>query len=131
MLVNHFSQNLFDILIGGPYNSVHLRTISCYVSVINLKLLTYISDQVTVEICTIVGNDGFMHSKSSYKIVTNKISDNILGYRLVRSCFHPLGKIVNGGQNKFVSIKNGWLYRSGESMTQATNGQGELIELSS
>ena len=53
----------------------------------NLKLLTYLSHQVTVEICTIISNDGLWYSEPIYQIIVNKISDNFLGYQLVRSCF--------------------------------------------
>ena len=92
VIVNHFSQNLLDILIGGFYNSIHLRMISSCVSVSNLKLLTYISHKVTVEIRTIIGNDGFRYSKPAYLIVENKIGYNFLGHRLVRFDFPHLVK---------------------------------------
>ena len=111
MLVNHFSQNIFDILIGRLCSSVHLGMISGWVSVSNLKLLTCISDQVTIEIWTIVGNNGFWYSKPAYQIVANKINYSFLGYRLLWSRFHPLGEVINGNQNESVSIRSGWLYQ--------------------
>ena len=131
MLVNHFPQNLFDILIGGLYSSVHLGTISSWILMSDLKLLTYLYHHVTTDIRTVMRNDGFWHSKSTYQIVANKISHHFLGYRVVWSCFHPLGEVINGNQNECVPLEASGSIGPMTSMPQATNGQGELLALSS
>ena len=110
VIVIHFPQNLLDVLIGGFHGSIHLRAINSWVSVSNLKLRTYISHQLTVKICTIISIDGLWYSKPAYQIFVNKISYNFLGHGFLRSCFHPLGELVNGNQNKSVSIRSDWLY---------------------
>ena len=102
LFVNHFPQNLFDILVGGLYSSVHLGAISSWLSMNNLKYFTYLYHQVTVEICTIISNDGLWYSKPTHQIIANKVCYNFLDYQLKRSCFYPLGEIVNGNKNKFV-----------------------------
>ena len=110
VIFNHFPEDLLDILIGGFYSSIHLGALSSWLLMNNLKLLTYLSHQMTAEICTVINNDGFCHSKSAYQIVADKIGYHFLGYRLVRGCLHPLGEIINGNQNESVSIRSGWIY---------------------
>ena len=131
LFVDHFSQNLFDILVGGLYSFVHLRAISSGPPVNNLKLFTYLFHQMTFEICTVISNDEFWNSKSAYQIIADKIGYHFLGYRLVRGCFHPFGEIINGNQNESVSIRSGRLYRTDDIHSPSYNGQGELIALSS
>ena len=67
---------------------------------------------MTVEICTVIGDDGFWNSKSADQIVADKVGHHFLGYRFVRGCFHSLGEIIDGNQNESVSIRSGWLYRT-------------------
>ena len=83
---------------------------------------------MTIEICIVISNDRFRNSKSAYQIVANKISHHFLGYQLVRSCFHPLGEIINGNQNP---LEAGGSIGLMTSIPQATNGHGELLALSS
>ena len=130
VIVNHFPLNFLDVLIGGFYSSIHLRMISGWVPMSNLKLLTYDSHQVTVKICTIISNDGFWYPNPTYQIVANEINYNFLGYRLIRSWFHPFGEVINSNQDKYVLEAAGSIGPM-TSMPKATNGQGELITLSS
>ena len=128
MFVNYFPQDLFDILVGGLYSSVHLGAISSRLLMNNPKLFTYLFHQMTVEVCTIINNDGLWNSKSAYQIIANKIGHHFLGYRLVRGCLHPLGEIINGNQNP---LEAGGSIGLMTSIPQATNGHGELLALSS
>ena len=58
------------------------------------ELFAELGDHCIVEICTIVHNNPFWYTISTYQIVPNKPCHDVLGYGSKGRCFNPLRKVI-------------------------------------
>ena len=73
--------------------------------VLDLELNAQCSDHSIVEIRTIVCDDSLWDVVPTYEILFDETGHNIFGNGSERSCLNPLREIVNGHQDKAVSIR--------------------------
>ena len=92
----HFLYDLFNVLICGFDNTIHLRPVGGRIVMLNLELLAQGGDHSVIQVCTIVCNDPLRDTVTTGEILLDEPGDNILGDGRERSCLHSLCKIVNG-----------------------------------
>ena len=73
--------------------------------VLDLELHTEFSDHNVVEISTIVCNDSLRDAIPTNKVMLDELGHNIFGNRGERGCFNPLYKVINGDEDKAMSIR--------------------------
>ena len=102
----HFLYDLFDILICGFDNTVHLWPVRGRIMVLDLELHTQCGDHSFIEIRTIVSDDPLWDTIPTDEILFDEPGDNILGNGRERSRLNPLREVVNGHQDETVSIRS-------------------------
>ena len=70
----------------------------------NLEFFTKFLHHLVVEIRPIISDNLVRGSIPAYDFSFDEAGDNLLGHILVRSCFHPLGEVINSNKNKPMSI---------------------------
>ena len=74
--------------------------------VLDIKLRAEFSDHIVVEISTIIRNDSLMDAISTDKVMLDEPSHNILGNRGKRGYFNPLCKVIDGDEDKVISVRD-------------------------
>ena len=68
-----------------------------------LELRAEFDDHFVIEIGAIVCDNPF-GDVVAYETILDELSNNVLGNRCKRGCFHPLGKVINCHKDETVSI---------------------------
>ena len=93
---------------------------------LDLELRAEFDDHFVVEVGTIVCDNPFGDVVSTYEIMFDESSHDILGNRCKRGCFYPLGKIVNCHKDETMSVGSGGLISPIISIPHIANGQGAV-----
>ena len=92
----HFLYDLFNVLIRGFNNTIHLRPVRGRIVMLDLEFLAQGSDHSIIQICTIACNDPLWDTVTTYEILLDEPGNNILGDGRERGFLNPLCKIING-----------------------------------
>ncbi|PHT36186.1 hypothetical protein CQW23_23886 [Capsicum baccatum] len=80
-------------------------------------------NKVSVEIGTIVSDNGFRNPESTNDVISNEVIHNLLCDRFVRSDFYPLGEVVNCDKDEPMTIVCGQLNGTNDIHTLSCEGQ--------
>ena len=78
------------------YNPIHLQPVRRKVMMMYLELFAELGDHCVIEICTVVSNNPLWYTISTYKIMSDKLRHNVLGYCSKREGINPLREVING-----------------------------------
>ena len=72
--------------------------------VLDIEFFTHFLHHFIVEIRPVISDDLVRSSITTNDLFLDETGDNLFGHILVRSHFHPLGKVVNTNDNEPLSI---------------------------
>ena len=104
MVFYHIPYYFLDVFVGGFYGSIHLRSVGGGILVLNFESFTNSFHQITIEVGGIGSNNGLRNSELVDNTILDKICNDFLGYSFVRCSFYPFCEVINGYQNKPISV---------------------------
>jgi len=76
--------------------------------ILNLELNAQFLHHIVVHICTIISDDLARDPIVTDDIILDKTDYHLLGDISIRSCFNPLGEIINSHEYETMSIGSFW-----------------------
>ena len=100
----HFLYDLFNVLIHGFDNTIHLRPIRGRIVILDLELFAQGGDHSIVQIHTIVYDDPLRDTIMADEILFNELGYNIFGHGSERGCLNPLREVIDRHQDEAMPI---------------------------